>query len=490
MSIQKPIRNFLPSLLLCVSSLATGCDWTAFDDIEDEAPVRVLEAPDGYRTSEYGKVIVTTALDLDGDKVSRLHASAGADSPVVTERVWDGDELDTGRTIRCKKKAQCDKGTGIGGTLLPVAVWGKGLSFEQKGCVLSPGLPNAYMFCETQAASNQYLNLGVPERDKTTVRFGGAGLPVDNALGVALVSAQWIETRTGDSLAGELYRLPDTKTTKAPLLVKVSLIDPGTGSAFAENAAPNDFGYAVAVATNAAGELVIAASQPSKNRVIVATLDKAATAENVNDHLRLRACIKSPEPNLSGFGKVLTLGDIDDDGSPEVVIGIDPLDGKNKKLQRVYSYAGASMPSPVAPDATVCPLWDEEPSNVGCYDGIRGVDCTDTAFGAALAIGDVNGDGFGDLIAGAPRAAVQGENEAGVVWVIPGSDKGLVLDDMTNLYATGLGSGDRLGTSVAALRTQDRDEPAAGAPGGDAVYIFMCSKLEGDVSPTNLCLPK
>jgi len=490
MLLRQSIRTFLSGLGLLAAAQTSACDFTVFDDLEDDAPVRVLEAPDGYRTSEYGKVLVTAQLDLDGKQVSRLHVSAGADSPVVSERIWDGAALSSGESIRCKKKAQCDKGTGIGGTLLPVAVWGKGLSFEQKGCLLAPGLPNGYMFCETQAASNQYLDLGVPARDKTTVRFAGAGLPADNALGVALVSAQWVETRTGDSLAAELYRLPDTKTTKAPLLVKVSLIDPGTGSPFAENPAPNDFGYAVSIASNDAGELVIAASQPARNRVIVATLDAGATPENVNQKLHVRACIKSPEPRLSGFGKILTLGDVNDDGQPEVVIGIDPLDGKNKKLQRVYLYAGASMPGKVAADATVCPLWDEEPTNVGCFDGVRGVGCTDTAFGAALAVGDVNGDGFGDLIAGAPRADVQGEEEAGVVWVIPGAESGLVLDDMTNLYATGLGSGDRLGTSVAALRTKDRDEPVAGAPGGDAVYVFMCSKLEGDVSPSNLCLPK
>ena len=48
----------------------------------------------------------------------------------------------------------------------------------------------------------------------------------------------------------------------------------------------------------------------------------------------------------------------------------------------------------------------------------------------------------------------------------------------------------RVGTSVAALHTRDRDEPVAGAPGEQRVYTFMCSDLEADVAKQTLCLPK
>ncbi len=475
---------------------AAACDWTVFDALEGDAPVRVLSAPKGYRRGGYGAVVVTSHQTFDGSDVSRIAASAGADSPVIVQRIWNGEALTEGTTIRCKQDSACDKGVGIGASLIPVPVWGRdlvvrGAKLEQQSCLFAPGVPAGYMFCETNANANQFLDLSkVPKIDHTTVRFSGAGLPENSPLGVALVAAQWIEARTDAWVAGRLYRLPDVRSEAPPPLVEVALLDPATGAPFADDAVPNDLGYRVAVAQNGAGELVLALSQPARHRVIVATLDRDAEGDHLKDALHTRACIKSPDPAILGFGKVLVLGDIDDDGEPEVFIGIDPLDGKNKQLQRVYMYGGASLPDVTAVDGGVCPPWDDGPVNVSCVDGIRGIGCAATAFGASLAVGDVNGDGFGDLFAGAPKATVQGHREAGVVWVIPGSATGLVPDEMTNLYATGLGSGDHLGTSVAALRTRGRDEPVAGAPGGDAVYVFMCSPLEGDVSPSHRCLPK
>src|SRR5690606_5294183 len=157
-------------------------------------------------------------------------------------------------------------------------------------------------------------------------------------------------------------------------------------------------------------------------------------------------------------------------------------DRQNGDKQRLYMYPGTGLPAFDAA-ADQCSLWDEEPVQVGCKGGIRGVACADTAFGSAIAIGDVDGDLFHDLVVGAPLADVQGLANAGAVWVIPGGEdrgesRGLDFERMTNLYASSQQENGRLGAAVTTLRTRGRYEPVAGAPGEDQVYVFMCTKLE------------
>ncbi len=94
--------------------------------------------------------------------------------------------------------------------------------------------------------------------------------------------------------------------------------------------------------------------------------------------------------------------------NPDLFVGIDPLDGSNGDLQRVWMYPGTGLPA-FDESSRVCPLWGEKPVQVGCIDGVRGVKCEASGFGASLAVGDADGDGFGDLLAGAPEATLQGE---------------------------------------------------------------------------------
>jgi hypothetical protein len=94
-------------------------------------------------------------------------------------------------------------------------------------------------------------------------------------------------------------------------------------------------------------------------------------------------------------------------------------------------------------------------------------------FGAALAAGDFNGDGYDDLAVGAPGEDVGDVADAGSVTILYGSADGLtaVGSQIWHLDSTSVpespGAGDRLGAALAAYRPNcdAYSELAIGAPG-------------------------
>jgi len=494
-----------PLLALAVVVLTSACNWKDFDEYTDTAPIRVYDAPSNYRQPGFGNLLVSFETGPETKDRSIIVGSAGRNAPVVFERMWTGSRIGDEAIIRCKRKADCKDAEGLGSALLQVPVWAAGTPQEETGCIVSPGVPKAYIFCDSNISANQSWKIDLKTSseefpaDKNSAYFSGVGLPEGHSLGVALIGSYEVSSRSMAVGRGRLFYQPDFQPAgirsdedEVPKLEILPLFDPRTQELFANDPEVGDLGYAMASAKNGASSLLLAVSQPSRERVIIASYDDAQQGTPAQK-LITRACVKSPAPDLVGFGKRVLLGDVNNDGLPELFVGIDPTSRDNDaSVQRVWMYRGTKLP---APEAALddCPLWPE-PVQVGCHDGVRGVDCKNSAFGASMAVGDVDGDGFHDLLVGAPFATVQGGKQAGAVWLIPGgaddaSTGGLDFDAMTNLYATKK-SNAHLGMAVAALRTRDRYEPVAGAPGEDRLYTFMCSKLEDDVSPTSLCLPK
>jgi hypothetical protein len=484
------------ALTLAPAVLTAGCDWREFDEYEETAPIRVYEAPVG-RLEQYGWALAS----FETGSKSVVVASSGANSPVVFQRMWNGSRLSDETIIRCKRPEDCQEANGLGATLIPFPVWAHGTAQERTGCVLAPGTPKAYVFCDSNTSNNQSWDLDVAIAEGSTARFAGVGLPAGHELGVAILGVHGVTNRGQLPGEGRLYYQPDfqpaglaSDADEVPLLVQLPLRDPASGLLFEELERPADLGFAIAAAENRQGELVIAISQPSHERVIVATYDASLDGES-GDKLRTRACLHNPAPALVGFGKRLLVGDIDDDGAPEIFVGIDPTDAEHRASGRsaVYMYRGAGLPS-ASEAQSDCPPFAGEPQEVSCTSegSDPGVRCEASGFGAALAIGDVDGNGIGDLLLGAPYAEVHGERNAGAVWIIPGrrgAASPLDLGRTTAVYGSGRASA-LLGMSIATLRTDGRDEPVAGAPGEARLYTFMCSAIEADVSAKRLCLPK
>jgi len=476
-----------------LSCFAAGCNPSDFAGYADDAPVRVHDVPKGSsKQSDYGSVLATSRAS--SGELSYIAASAGRGSPIVLNRAWS-DGAEEQAFLRCGSESECMAGhEDLGGVLIPFEVWGRGAADERKNCVLAPTnvgtSTQGWVVCESKTGGQQFgLGLGALVSEGERLHYSGFGLPAGHPLGIALLGVHAEQDKgAGGRRNGGLYRVLDRTESSAPPPQAIKLRDPGAGgeepSFFTSDEDRADLGREVVGIVTASGELLIAVSQPSKQRVIVASFDDELDGP-IEQRFVTRACIESPDAELRGFGERLAFGDVTGDGKPELVVGADPIAGVEPGKQALYLYDGAGLPSAAAA-ASSCPEWNEEAAAIPCRDK-DGASCDDAGFGASLALGDFSGDGRDDLLVGAPLSNVRGVS-GGAAFIYPGTESGLDLAAATVLTSSKAKA--RFGAAVGALRSQgDRSEPVVGAPGLSKIFVYTCTSLESGFGVGNLCLP-
>jgi len=175
------------------------------------------------------------------------------------------------------------------------------------------------------------------------------------------------------------------------------------------------------------------------------------------------------------FGAALAGGDFNGDGYDDLAVGSPGENADAGHVSMIYGSADGLHASTA---------WFQGETRYRRAGAVHDMNTeAGDLFGAALAVGDVNGDGFDDLVAGAP-----GEDGVGWIQVFRGTSYG--LHDVGWLYGqshtTGASdvvareTGDRFGSALAVgdVDGDGRDDVVVGAPGEDRTEpVWMFSPL-------------
>ena len=167
------------------------------------------------------------------------------------------------------------------------------------------------------------------------------------------------------------------------------------------------------------------------------------------------------------FGSALAAGDFNGDGYMDHAIGV-PGEGISSRHETGAVHVVWGGPQSGLMTA-FSKLWHQDSA------GVPGINEVDDHFGAALAAGDFNGDGYHDLAIGAPNEDIGSIRNAGLVTILYGSMYGLRSTGAQSFHQNTSGiagvceADDRLGSSLTAgdYNNDGKDDLVIGVPDED-----------------------
>jgi hypothetical protein len=316
---------------------ASGCNFMSFFDYEDGAPVQVIEKPSGFVPGSFGSTLLAVTDDADGEHYERLMVGARAATPIFEyvlsedRSILPGD--DESNRLCDPEGRESDEvclDSGVGSAISPIDTWEDGVL-----CLAIGGTSDsAVVACD---------------REKTTQRWDGE---VRSGFGVAVAGMPG-EPRLLIGSNEDLVFVAADRDPEATRLVleacPVSTEGFGSVLAAAEEfwAIGSQGDQVLLVEPDGDGFAVLTVEGGGAQTLLVADLVGDATVDliaggagevrvwNGDDLLIAEDCedvdaeVVIPCADMPGrdvacggsFGASLAVGDINGDGTPELLVG-------------------------------------------------------------------------------------------------------------------------------------------------------------------------
>jgi hypothetical protein len=438
------LRPWVPVACGLVLGCSSGCSWQRFDEVSENAPIVLLKKPSKLDAG-FGVGLATATLD---DQVLLLSTGSALVSPgaifdLGTRQRPGLDAIDTG---------SCD------GSRDPCAL-------VASPAALTQGTTSAEVkdLCFVVGMGSAENEDGLIVRCNDLVEYG---------LAIPEVVREFVLDPLLDGEPEFLERvyLAADSAERPALLAGV----PFTASAWfyapggfdpIEIEPPGDdpdesFGRSLASLRIGDDARIFAIGAPDQGHVWLFRSDDGEVVYPIG-------CFGGP-PEL---GRTLVSGRVNSDDVDELLMA----DASNVTV--IDGTALMELPRTVSAECSLGGLAEGGVvASFGC--GSRGATrgCEDSRFGAAIAVGDLDGDGDGEVIVGAPGMTVRDEERAGAVLVFDAEgDEPWELEEIK--FLSSAEEGDELGAALVAPRQDDRNVIVAGAPGNGKTAVFYCSSL-------------